>query len=193
MANLDKKSLRKAYLERRKKLGEHFVLDASNQICDQLLESFGWTDQVTHVFLPMKKFNEPDIWPFIKALWKKEDIKVCTSITDIERNELHHYELTSSTRLKKNGWGTDEPVDAREVEVTSIDRVLIPLLAYDAKGNRIGYGKGFYDRFLSSCKVGTEKIGLSFFPAEDHIEDIHEADIPLDFCVTPTKTYRFTK
>jgi 5-formyltetrahydrofolate cyclo-ligase len=61
----------------------------------------------------------------------------------------------------------------------------VPLLAYDKHGNRVGYGKGFYDNFLSKCKPETIKIGLSFFPPEDKIDDVSENDVNLDFCVTP--------
>lgn len=67
--------------------------------------------------------------------------------------------------------------------------VFIPLLAYDKNGNRIGYGKGFYDRFLDKCSTETIKIGLSFFDQEQHIIDVSENDVKLNYCVTPKKIY----
>ena len=67
----------------------------------------------------------------------------------------------------------------------------MPLLAFDKKGHRVGYGKGFYDKFLSECKPETIKIGLSFFEAEEMIADVFEADVKLDYCVTPEKIYEF--
>ena len=67
----------------------------------------------------------------------------------------------------------------------------MPLLAYDTAGNRIGYGKGFYDNFLAECKADTLKIGLSFFPPEPLIEDVREDDIPLDYIVTPEDVFKF--
>ena len=69
--------------------------------------------------------------------------------------------------------------------------VFVPLLAYDKQGNRVGYGKGFYDNFLSKCKPETIKIGLSFFPPEEKIKDVSESDVKLDFCVTPEEVFRF--
>lgn len=72
-----------------------------------------------------------------------------------------------------------------------IDVVFVPLLAFDKTGHRVGYGKGFYDDFLAKCRPQTIKIGLSFFDAEDHIEDIYQGDIPLDYCITPNKIYKF--
>ena len=69
--------------------------------------------------------------------------------------------------------------------------VFVPLLAFDEKGNRVGYGKGFYDKFLANCKPETIKIGLSFFEAEDKIKEISENDMQLNYCVTPNKIYSF--
>jgi 5-formyltetrahydrofolate cyclo-ligase len=67
----------------------------------------------------------------------------------------------------------------------------VPLLAFDEKGFRVGYGKGFYDRFLKQCKDGGIKIGLSYFNPIDTIEDAGEFDVPLNFCITPQKVYVF--
>lgn len=84
-----------------------------------------------------------------------------------------------------------EPLDGIEISPLKIDVVFIPLLAFDKKGNRIGYGKGFYDQFLSDCKADVIKIGLSFFEAEEAITDVYKDDVPLDYCVTPQQIYRF--
>ncbi|MDP2160837.1 MAG: 5-formyltetrahydrofolate cyclo-ligase, partial [Flavobacterium sp.] len=91
----------------------------------------------------------------------------------------------------KNDYGIPEPVDGLEVPVAKIDVVFVPLLAYDKNGHRVGYGKGFYDRFLSECKPTTIKIGLSFFEPEDLIEDVFESDIQLNYCITPQTIYIF--
>jgi len=69
--------------------------------------------------------------------------------------------------------------------------VFIPLLAYDKNGNRVGYGKGFYDKFLAECNPNTIKIGLSFFEPEELISDINTSDVQLNYCVTPNKTFKF--
>ena len=69
--------------------------------------------------------------------------------------------------------------------------MFIPLLAFDNKGNRVGYGKGYYDNFLSKCTPDVIKIGLSFFEASDEITDVFESDIALDYCVTPNTIYQF--
>jgi len=72
-----------------------------------------------------------------------------------------------------------------------IDAVLIPLLAFDNQGFRVGYGGGFYDRFLPACRPEALKVGLSFFDPVDVIEDKDQYDIPMDYCVTPTEIIRW--
>ncbi len=105
---------------------------------------------------------------------------------------MDNYLLTDSTSLKKNSLGIPEPVDGFWVPEEKIDVVFVPLLAFDAQGNRVGYGKGYYDTFLRKCRKDTLKIGLSFFPAEDDlIKDVHENDVKLDYCITPSKVYAF--
>ena len=84
-----------------------------------------------------------------------------------------------------------EPINALEVPANKIEVVFVPLLAFDKKGHRVGYGKGFYDLFLSECSPDVIKIGLSFFNAEDSIEDVYENDVRLDYCVTPNEVYEF--
>ena len=99
--------------------------------------------------------------------------------------------LTDNTIIKKNQYNIPEPVDGIEISIDKIEVVFIPLLAFDKKGNRVGYGKGFYDRFLAKCKPKTIKIGLSFFEAETEISNVFESDISLDYCVTPKMVYIF--
>jgi len=103
---------------------------------------------------------------------------------------MTHYLLTDNTKIKKNQYGIPEPVDGIEVPVSKIDVIFVPLLAYDLDGNRVGYGKGFYDKFLSKCKPEALKIGLSFFEPEDKIISSPN-DVRLDYCVTPSATIRF--
>ena len=93
--------------------------------------------------------------------------------------------------FEANAFNTPEPTDNTEVEPQLLDLIIIPLLAFDEKGYRVGYGKGFYDRFLSRCKPGCIKVGVSWFPPIAAIEDKDEFDVPLDFCITPERVYVF--
>lgn len=73
-----------------------------------------------------------------------------------------------------------------------IDMVLVPLLAFDKMGNRVGYGKGFYDRFLAECKISCKRIGISFFDPIEKIEEVDGNDISLTDCLTPSQLFNFT-
>lgn len=98
---------------------------------------------------------------------------------------MEHFLYNQDTELKNNSWGIPEPVSGQRIEVDAIDTVLIPLLVYDRSGGRIGYGKGYYDRFLSTCRPQVRKIGLSLAPPLDKILCLESTDIPLDYCINP--------
>jgi 5-formyltetrahydrofolate cyclo-ligase len=124
-----------------------------------------------------------------------KDKDVLISKSDFETREMTHYLLTDETIIKKNAYNIPEPVDdpeaSGEVPDSKIDVVFVPLLAFDKCGHRVGYGKGFYDRFLSKCKTDVVTIGLSFFEAKDEILDVNPNDFALNYCVTPLKVYQF--
>lgn len=100
-------------------------------------------------------------------------------------------EMAQSTEFANSEWGIPEPLDGSVLEPTELDIVLIPLLAFDLNGNRVGYGKGFYDRYLLNCRPDCLKIGISLFDPVERIEDIESHDIPLDMAICPAKLYDF--
>jgi 5-formyltetrahydrofolate cyclo-ligase len=104
---------------------------------------------------------------------------------------MQHYIYDDETVLQPNRYDIMEPAGGKVVAEDQIDVVIVPLLSFDEKGNRVGYGKGFYDRFLSRCREDVIKIGLSFFDAGKRIDDTDEFDIPLTYCITPGKIYEF--
>lgn len=107
------------------------------------------------------------------------------------KGSLKHYLLADNTVLRTNVFGVPEPIDGIEIMETQLDIVFVPLLAFDFKGNRVGYGGGYYDRFLKKCRKDVIKIGLSFFEAIEEIKDANVNDIPLTYCVTPNRVYEF--
>ncbi len=100
-------------------------------------------------------------------------------------------EMAQSTEFANSEWGIPEPVGGSILEPTELDIVLIPLLAFDVNGNRVGYGKGFYDRYLLNCRPDCLKIGISLFDPVERIEDVESHDIPLDMAICPSKLYDF--
>jgi len=77
------------------------------------------------------------------------------------------------------------------VNDAEIDMVLVPLLCFDRQGHRVGYNKGFYDKFLKRCRPDCLKIGLGYFPPEAAIDDISSFDVKLDHCITPESIFDF--
>jgi len=185
-----KKELRKKYKDLRQVLTPEALEIKSLAIANRLLQLDIWDKIYYHLFLSIEEQKEIDT-EFILQILAGKDKEIVVSKSDFDTLEMTHYLLTDNTKFKKNEYNIPEPVDGLEVPVTKIDVVFVPLLAFDLKGNRVGYGKGFYDRFLSNCKPETIKIGLSFFEAEEKIEDVSENDIRLNYCVTPNKIYSF--
>lgn len=185
-----KNDLRKKYKALRNLLTHEAIEDQSLAIANRLLSLDIWNQTYFHLFLTITEQKEIET-EFILQVLAGKDKEIVVSKSDFSTLAMTHYLLTENTRFKKNKYHIPEPIDGLEVPVSKIDVVFVPLLAFDIEGNRVGYGKGFYDSFLSSCKPQTIKIGLSFFEAEDKIEDVSNTDIKLNYCVTPNKVYSF--
>ena len=187
---MQKSYLRKKYNKLRSDLSQTEIDKLNNAILKNIEELDIYNKVFFHVFLTMENKKEIDTSILINKLWE-ENKKLSASVSNFKNNTLVNYRFKPSTEINVNSWGIPEPINAKEIEDSEIDVVFVPLLAFDKRGYRVGYGKGFYDRFLSNCKKDVIKIGISFFEAEDIIEDVHEADVKLDYCVTPQRIYVF--
>lgn len=186
----NKKELRLKYKTLRNSLSENELEEMSLAIANKVLALPIWEKTYFHIFLPITEHREVNT-EFILHLLSGKDKEIVLSKCDFKTCNLVHYLLTDNTKIKKNEFNIPEPVDGIEVPAHKIDVVFVPLLAFDKKGNRVGYGKGFYDNFLSECKPDVIKIGLSFFDPEELITDVFEGDVKLDYCVTPNGVYSF--
>jgi len=147
------------------------------------------TIKTVHIFLPIVEKNEPNTFLLIEWLAENHPkIKIIVPKADFETALMTNHEYLGVNDLQKNLYNILEPQKGT-IHEGEIDMVLIPLLAFDKMGYRVGYGKGFYDRFLEN--VNAQKIGLSLSPAIERIDDVSEHDIKLDFCVTPTEIIKF--
>lgn len=194
---MDKKALRSKYKVLRQSLTQEEIEDKSLAIANQLLRMDAvpsgrlvWDKLYYHLFLTIEEQKEINT-EYILQILAGKDKEIVISKCDFTTLGMTHFLLTDNTKIKKNSYNVPEPVDGLEVPDAKIDVVFVPLLAYDKHGNRVGYGKGFYDNFLSKCKPETIKIGLSFFPPEEKIKDVSENDVKLDFCVTPEEIIKF--
>ncbi|WP_299705712.1 5-formyltetrahydrofolate cyclo-ligase [uncultured Pontibacter sp.] len=184
---MHKAELRKTMLQRRRALSIDEVAVRSQHIADLFFKHFPpKAGQTVHVFLPIIKNNEVNTWAIIERLrLEHPEVRVVVPVTDAEQNVLTHHHLTEESVLVENAWGIPEPKDAQIVHANEVDVVLIPLLAFDRQGHRVGYGKGFYDRFLADCRPDVIKIGLSLEPPVERIADPNIYDVPLDYAVMP--------
>ncbi len=190
---MDKATIRELYKKRRQAIGKAALTDWNNGLL-HVLQELSWPAAgYIHVFLPILRQNEPDTWHFIDFLQREyPSVKVVISRTNPSNYTMEHFLMHDGIVLQENNWGIVEPVDGERISETAVDVVLIPLLVADCKGNRVGYGKGFYDRFLAQCRPDCVKIGVSYFDPIDKIDDVGSYDIPLDMLVTPKRAYRFS-
>ncbi|MEA5459683.1 5-formyltetrahydrofolate cyclo-ligase [Arcicella sp. LKC2W] len=191
---MNKSSLRKYYLTKRKTLSHVEVQDKSEQIKDLFFQEIDIeTVKYLHVFLPIKKQNEVDTFLIIRELQSNySEIKIVISRIIPSTFEMQHF-LFDEENLTENNWGILEPSGETLVEIqpNQIDLVIIPLLIFDQQGNRVGYGKGFYDRFLQQCRPETLKIGICLEEPIEQIEDVNNFDVKMDFCITFSNIYKF--
>ncbi|MXV14546.1 5-formyltetrahydrofolate cyclo-ligase [Hufsiella ginkgonis] len=191
---MDKAELRKRYLAKRKQLSPVEINDLNTALVARFaqikLEGIG----VVHVFYPIPGKIEPDSLRIVNYLREEHPgIRLVLPKSNLDMHTLTHILWTEDTPLAMNRWGITEPEQGEAVDPQSIDLVLIPLLAYDTHGNRVGYGKGFYDRFLASCRPGVVKAGISWFPPEELVTDADPFDVPLDLCIHPKRVIYFRR
>lgn len=191
---MKKSELRKQYLSKRKANSTEEMTFMSQQITDLFFQNFDLLEvKYLHIFLPIIKHNEINTWLIVRYLQKKfSEITIVIPKIVPEKLALENY-LFNEKKLIENHWGILEPVGENQEKILpeNIDLVMIPLLVFDENGNRVGYGKGFYDRFLQQCKPETLKIGVCLEEPIEMIEDVNEFDIKMDFCITPNKIYKF--
>ncbi len=190
---MTKSELRQIYLDKRSALTPGDRDEASRRIADRFFETCDLSAVKTlHCFVPIEKFNEIDTSLIYKRVWNDHlEIQVTAPRLDRVIGQILSVVFAPETELIGNTWGISEPAGTESVEASEIDIVIVPLLCFDEVGHRVGYGKGYYDKFLSRCREDCLKVGLSYFPPVPRIDDVNEYDVPLDYCLSPNQTHRF--
>ena len=186
---MKKSEIRKLYLQKRKTLSSDEVLSLSEKIFQNFIHYFKpISGNQVHVFIPIEKLNEIKTNLLIDYFFKN---KIRVFVPKMIGENLISIEINSETQFLKNTWGIFEPESNEDSGIIDFDFVITPLLYCDHKGNRVGYGKGFYDELFKNIEQNSLKIGVNFFPPNENIEDIWENDIPLDYLIIPTEVLSF--
>lgn len=192
---MNKEQLRQQFLEKRKNLNLYLLQEQSRAISRIFFDYFDVNAiHNLHIFLSIRKHNEIDTGLLIEKIRRNyPHISLIVPKSNLRTAEMESYLLTADTAVNENRWGIPEPVAAKPFPEMMLDTIVLPLLCFDRRGFRVGYGKGFYDRFLQKCPKDIVKIGLSLFAPVAEITDINVHDVKMDFCITPAKVYNFQK
>jgi 5-formyltetrahydrofolate cyclo-ligase len=189
---MKKSELRTHCLERRSSLTFGQISESNRRITDLFFSSIDLVGVSRfHSFIPIEKFLEVDTLPIFRHIWARyPEIETLAPRLNFEIGEIESVRFTHESALIENKWGIKEPAAESQLDAAAIDIAVVPLLCFDVRGHRVGYGRGFYDRFLAKCRKDCKKIGLSFFSPVDPIEDVGDHDITLDVVVTPDRLFR---
>jgi 5-formyltetrahydrofolate cyclo-ligase len=193
---MNKNQLRAIFKKQRLELSATQHASMTQQIIKRVLDLLPLHDfEAIHCYLPIIKFAEINTSVLLKeiAIYFPK-LQVFVPKVSSDNLFLEHYRWQTTANMAISKWGILEPVD-QKLALQGLPTkllVFVPLLAFDTNGQRVGYGKGFYDRFLAECSPSTLKVGLSFFEAVNPISDLSTQDQPLDICITPNRVYKFS-
>jgi 5-formyltetrahydrofolate cyclo-ligase len=190
---MTKQELRKLYLQKRTALTSAQLEDLNKKLLINFFSSVDLSGiKVLHTFLPIEKKNEPNTWLIIDRIKKDfPEIRISIPRVNNQTGLLENFYFENKEQLSKNIWGIVEPKQGIPTEPSDIDIVLIPLLAFDIHGHRVGYGKGFYDKFLKTCSSHSKRIGISLFAPVDKIDNVNDFDEKLDLVIAPEEIFQF--
>lgn len=190
-----KDALRREFRQRRRAVSEPEAAALNGALTTRFFAEINLVGvRFLHAFLTAERLREVDTVSLLHRLHTDfPGIRLVVPKTDFATGQLAHVTWQPGEPLLPNAYGLPEPTGGDEVFPSTLDLILVPLLAFDRRGQRVGYGGGFYDRFLAKCRPDALKLGLSWFGPVDEISDVDAHDVPLDACLTPHALYRFAE
>ena len=185
----NKNRLRKSALSKRLNLKEEFIEKKSIEISNQLLNNFSLLKKNVHLFYPISKNKEVNTWHIHNAI--NSNSAIFTSVYEKSKDKWQCVSFNPSVEFNNGKLDIPEPMDFKLEIFDKIEVILVPLLVFDKFGNRVGYGKGIYDRIMYQLNKNCLKIGLSFFEVSKENIQVDFHDQSLDYCQTPNKLYKF--
>jgi len=189
---MTKKELRTKYKAKRLAISEKERLKLDDLLLIQFQKLSFDNVQVLLSYFPMPHTAEPETSLFARYLRHMiPDIRIAYPVTDFTNLSMQAIAVDDDTEFADNAYNITEPVSGEPVEPQHVDLVFVPMLICDIHGYRVGYGKGFYDRYLQQCREDIIKISFSYFEPAEEISDIHQHDVPVNYCITPQHIYEF--
>jgi len=189
---MTKKEIRQIFKAKRQAISDQEKLKLDDLLLIQLQQfSFDSTDCLLS-YWPIEQHKEPNVTlatRFLKLM--VPHLQITYPVTNLLSRNMQAMLVNENTNFKTNQLGITEPIDGLIIDPASINIVFVPLLAFDEIGYRVGYGKGYYDRYLPKCASNTLKIGFSYFDPIAQITDKDQFDVPLSYCITPQHIYEF--
>jgi 5-formyltetrahydrofolate cyclo-ligase len=187
-----KKEVRKLFIEKRNSLQIYEMEEMSAKIVDNFRSIALQGAQCLLSYYPIPERNEFNVTDCEQLLsLENPKLQIAWPVLSQDGVTMEAVAVDKDTALVKNRFDIYEPVGGEVINAQLVDVVFVPLLAFDTKGYRVGYGKGYYDRYLARCAQDVVKIGFSFFEAIEATDDINEFDVPLNYCITPMRVYEF--
>lgn len=188
---MKKSELRSIFRAKRQELDRETIEQFDQKITERFFSKIDLAGvSCLSTYIGLSSLNEFDTQKLIKKIKEKSSSSSFAIPKVIENNQMLHYRLEEKTKLVPNRFGILEPAGGDIVEPGEIDLVIVPLLAFDRRLERVGYGGGFYDRFLASCRRDCQKLGISYFEPVEIITDTEATDISLDAVITPDAIFR---
>jgi len=189
---MTKAELRKLYKQKRKDIPARDKLKLDDLLLIQFQQMY-FPDALTLLtYWPASNHAEPNTHLFSGYLRHTiPGLQIAYPVIDTATNTFNAVLVDEDTVYATNSLGITEPKQGTIIEPAGIDVVFTPLLVCDAKGYRVGFGKGFYDRYLAACREDVVKVGFNYFAPVDKIDDTQSFDVPLDYCLTMDNIYEF--
>lgn len=177
-----KKEVRLRNIEVRSSLDRERQAELSKKVTLKLIQLSEYKMATSiHTYVPIEKNREIDTTILIEdALEKGKKVNLPKMQSS---GEMSHHQIDSLNSLVKNRWGVPEPETTEEADLSDCSLIIVPMVAGDFDRNRLGYGKGYYDRFLNSMQAA--RIGLCYsFNLQWNSLSVESFDEKMDIILT---------
>jgi len=189
---MTKAELRKLFIQHRRSMSPTQHAEASHFITEQFFESIDLSSVgAINCFVSLRHKGEVETQEIFERIWNEcAHVRTFAPRINERTGKLESIPIDRTTLLAENKWKIREP-EGDAADASILDVVVVPMLCFDERGHRVGYGKGYYDEFLARCRADCSKVGVCFFSPVKKIDDSNAGDVRLNFCVTPTGSFRF--